>query len=342
MEAVRKEVKSASPWDEQKEGLFSFKVDIGRMLNGALLQLPVHVLTGSSPGATLGVACMVHGDEPLPSVAIRSLIGELQNSEMRGRLVVVSVSNPLAMAAFGRQSSEQHGKTDMHETFPGSPGGNLTQRLAHAITTNVLNHVDAFIDFHSGGSGGRLQNRCGFNGKAPPDVRERCIQLCKAFGTSLIQESHVAGSASDYINSLGVPSVGGEVGGCYLGPDANEFYAKQINMSMRGVMAALQMLPADAVPERKPQILFSAKAKRELRPSGGGYLVSHFERPQHIGQRIEKGTRLGEVIDLYSYKVSEVITAPFAGYLFFSRYSGIVEAGTQAFAVINEQECQTI
>ena len=39
------------------------------------------------------------------------------------------------------------------------------------------------------------------------------------------------------------------------------------------------------------------------------------------------------MIDLYSYEIIEEIDAPFDGYLFFSRYSGMVGAGTQAFVL---------
>jgi len=335
MSVANDQRKSNPVWAGREEGLFSTRLDIARMLTGAMLQLPLHVLTGRQPGPTLGITCMVHGDEPLPSIAIRNLFRELQQGGFNGRLVVVPVSNPLAMAAFNRQSNEQHGKTDMHEAFPGNKRGNLTQRLAFAITENVLNHVDGFIDFHSGGTGGRLQNRCGFNGKAPDEVRKRSIELCQAFGTSLIQESNVPGSASDYINGLGVPSVGGEVGGCYLGPEATSFFMQQIDASVRGVMSALGMLPGSPLEGRPKQVLFSLKAKRELRPTHGGYLVSHFERPEHIGSRVEKDTKLGEVIDVHTYEIHEEIRAPFDGYLFFSRYSGLVEGGTQAFAVID-------
>ena len=48
---------------------------------------------------------------------------------------------------------------------------------------------------------------------------------------------------------------------------------------------------------------------------------------------MKSGTVLGEVIDLYSYEVLEKLVAPFDGYLFFSRYSGAVGGGTQAFAL---------
>lgn len=336
MTKVAEANKSAAPWADQREGRFFKRIEIARMLTGATLALPLHVLTGRQPGPALGVTCMVHGDEPQPSVTIRELFDELDTAKLKGRLAVTSVSNPLSMAAFNRQSPEQHGKTDMHEAFPGSAKGNFTQRLANAISKNLLDHIDALVDFHSGGSGGRLQNRCGFNGKAPEDVRKRSIDLCRAFGTPLIQESSVPGSAADYVNTKGIPSVGGEVGGCYLGPHASSFYRTQIKASLKSLMAELGMLPGEKPVKTPGQVLFPLKAKAELRPTHGGFLVSFFESPSDIGKRVTKGTKLGEVIDLHSWEVLEELVAPFNGYIFFSRYSGITEGGTQGFAVIDE------
>jgi len=60
------------------------------------------------------------------------------------------------------------------------------------------------------------------------------------------------------------------------------------------------------------------------------------ERADDLGQLIKQGTKLGEVVDIYSYEVLEEMTAPVDGYLFFSRYSGVVGAGTQAFALAEE------
>ncbi|MGZ5120669.1 MAG: hypothetical protein ACXWCK_31740, partial [Burkholderiales bacterium] len=74
-------------------------------------------------------------------------------------------------------------------------------------------------------------------------------------------------------------------------------------------------------------------ARREIRPKHSGYLVSHYENAEELGELIKGGTKLGEVVDIYSYKVLEELVAPFDGYLFFSRYSGVVGGGTQAFAL---------
>jgi len=122
-----------------------------------------------------------------------------------------------------------------------------------------------------------------------------------------------------------------EVGGCYLGPSTSRYYSEMMVKGLSGMLQHLGMLEGKPAPAR--QIDFDTRARRELRPRVSGYLVSHFENPEDLGKLVKGGTRLGEVVDLYTYDVIEKIDAPFDGYLFFSRYSGMVGAGTQAFAL---------
>jgi hypothetical protein len=301
------------------------------MLNGATLSVPLHVLTGAQAGPTFGIVTNTHGDEFLPTIAIREFLSALATAQLRGRLVVVSVANPMATAGFGRLTPEQHGRTDLHEVYPGNARGNTTQMIAAAITENVLHHVDALIDFHSGGSGGRLQARVDYNTSTPEDLKTRNLALARAFGAPFVHENEFAGAAAHYLNGRGIPAVNPEVGGSYLGPETTRYYTRAMIEGLKGMMGHLGMIEAVAKPRR--QLQFDQKARREIRPRHSGYLVSYYEKAEELGQLIKGGTKLGEVVDIYSYKVLEELVAPFDGFLFFSRYSGVVGGGTQAFAL---------
>ncbi|HEV8518445.1 MAG TPA: M14 family metallopeptidase [Burkholderiales bacterium] len=322
-------------WAKQKEGRSFTKLPVATMLNGAMLTLPLHVVTGKAAGPTFGIITNVHGDEFLPTTAIRTLLGELDTAALKGRLAIISVANPMATAGFGRLTPEQHGRTDLHETFPGNPRGNTTQMIAAAITSHVLDHADAFIDFHSGGSGGRLQARVDYNAKASGEVKTKSLALARAFGMPFVHENDLTGSASHYMNlKRGVPAANPEMGGSYLGPENTALYTKQAIAGIRGIMMHLGMLKGSVKAPR--QLDFNQKARHEIRPWNSGYLVSNYERANDLGKLIKQGTKLGEVVDIYSYEVLEEMTAPVDGYLFFSRYSGVVGAGTQAFALAEE------
>ena len=318
-------------WAGQKEGRFFTRIEVTTMLNGAMLALPLHVVTGRHAGPTFGIVTNTHGDEFLPTIAIRETIAALDTAALRGRLAIVSVANPLATANFGRQTPEQHGRTDLHEVYPGNPRGNTTQMIAAAIAANVLHHVDALIDFHSGGSGGRLQARVDYNSQTPPELKAKNLALARAFGAPFVHENEFAGAASHHANSRGIPAVNPEVGGSYLGPENTRYYTQMMIDGLHGMMRHLGMLAGAAKPTR--QIDFNTRSRREIRPKQSGYLVSFYEHPGDLGKLVTQGARLGKVVDLYSYKVIEDLVAPCDGYLVFSRYSGVVGGGTQAFAL---------
>lgn len=325
---------SANPiplWQDQKEGRWFTRMAVTTMLNGAPLTVPLHVITGRHSGPTFGIVTNTHGDEFLATIAIREFVNALDTATLKGRIVLVPVANPMATAGFGRLTPEQHGRTDLHEVYPGNARGNTTQMIAATITANVLHHVDAMIDFHSGGSGGRLQARVDHNSKAPDELKRQNIALSRAFGAPFVHENEFAGSAAHYLNSRGVPAVNPEVGGCYLGPETSQYYTEMMTRGLQGMMRHLGMIEGEVKFPR--QISFDTRARRELRPLNSGYLVSHYEKPEQLGQLVKSGTKLGEIIDMYTYKVIEEIVAPFDGYLFFSRYSGMVGGGTQAFAL---------
>ncbi len=323
---------SAPLWAKQKEGRTFTRLPVATMLNGAQLTLPLHVVTGRKDGPTLGIVTNVHGDEFLPTTAIRTLLEELATAKLKGRLAIISVANPLATAGFGRLTPEQHGRTDLHEVFPGNARGNTTQMIAAVITANVLDHVDAYIDFHSGGSGGRLQARVDYNSKAPDDIKKKSLAMARAFGMPFVHENDLTGTAAHYVNlQRNIVAANPEMGGSYLGPENTALYTKQAIAGLKGIMKHLGMLAGSAKPPR--QIDFNQQARHEIRPLNSGYLVSNYEHAGDLGKLIKRGTKLGEVVDIYSYEVLEEMTAPVDGYLFFSRYSGVVGAGTQAFAL---------
>ena len=114
------------------------RVPVTRLASGANLGLSLHVATGEKPGPTLGILTTIHGDETFPLMAVRELLASLDLSKLSGRVAAIPVANPLAVSIFGRQTPEQHGKTDLHEVFPGNGAGNVTQRLAYAIARTCL------------------------------------------------------------------------------------------------------------------------------------------------------------------------------------------------------------
>ncbi len=251
-------------WAEQREGRTFTRVGVTTMLNGAVLSVPMHVITGGELGPTFGIITNTHGDEFLPTVVIRRFLNELDIGQLKGRIVLISVANPWLRRGFGRQTPEQHGRTDLHEVYPGSVRGNMTQMIAATIVEQVMHHVDALIDFHSGGSGGRLQARVDYNSRAPDNVKAQNLALARAFGAPFVARERIRGSAAHYLNGRGIPAVNPEVGGAYLGPDTTRYYSEMILRGLAGVLRHLGHIEGSATPPR--QLQFDARRGARFDP----------------------------------------------------------------------------
>ena len=301
-------------------------------LHGGTVDVAVHIVRGARPGPTLGLLAGVHGDEILPLQVFRELLAEVDPRSLGGTLLVVPVANPLALAAFQRETPELHINTDLHQVFPGSATGTLTQMIAWTLSQQVLNRVDALIDFHAGGVGGRLQNRVDFHLDVQGALRERCVALCRAVGSGAIQENNLARSAVAYVTGRGVPGINIEIGGAYLPRALAGEFARRIKRGVRNVMGHLGMLDGVS-PPTKPQLLFGPKQRVEVNPKTGGYLHAEYGELEHLGWRIPAGTSLGTVFDCHTLAEVERLVAPVEGILFFNRHSGVLEAGSKGFAL---------
>lgn len=313
------------------------RIPVTRTLSGSDLSILSHVIRGAEEGPTLAIFGCIHGDETGILPMLKKFMELLNPSKLCGTIIVVPIVNPLALSHFSRFTPEQHGNIDLHTSFPGSRNGCITQMIANAVTENILKRVDALVDIHSGGMGGRLQYRVDFDQRLTGEHREKTIALCKAFGAMLIHENDISGSASALVNKSGVPTVNIEIGGSYLGPDASSYFDTKGTDGLLRITHSLNMVKDSPVlSHEKKFLLFDRKNRIEVNPSVAGFLESNFQKLSNLSQFILEGTLLGRVIDPYTLETIQELVSPVDGYLFFSRFSGVVEAGSKAFGIAKE------
>lgn len=325
---------NAPLWNDQPTGRTLYHLPVTTTLAGEL-SLAVHVVKGAMPGPTVALTATVHGDETVPAMMIRELLDTLDPDRLAGTLCAMPVCNPPSMAVFDRQTPEQHGKTDLHEVFPGSARGNLTQMIGHVISDGLIRHSDVVVDYHCGGSGGRLQSRVDVNTVCEDDLRRRCLSHARDFGTVMVHENAIPNSIVGYANSLGKVAFSVETAGVYLSPQDHADYMQGGVAGYRNVLRGLGMLD-EPVETRPRQLLFAGAARKEANPSRGGFLESDFQSPSELGKPVAKGTVLGRIIDMTTLREVEKLVAPVDGHLFFSRYSGVIDAGTKAYAIAED------
>jgi uncharacterized protein len=126
-------------------------LDVSLLDVGDGVQVEVCELRGAADGPTVALLGGVHGDELEGVLTVRSVLRLLSGTGLpAGRIRAVAVSNPPAHAAESRTSPLDDG--NLARSFPGSPQGTITERIAAALASEVILGADLLIDLHSAGA----------------------------------------------------------------------------------------------------------------------------------------------------------------------------------------------
>ncbi|HSK78833.1 MAG TPA: succinylglutamate desuccinylase/aspartoacylase family protein [Thermoanaerobaculia bacterium] len=256
--------------------------------------VPVTVVRGA-PGPALFVTATVHGDELNGVGILRGLLSDTDFSGLKGTLIAVPVAN---VPGFLNQDRRLPDRRDLNRSFPGSPKGSLTARLADILFREVIRQSDFGIDLHTGG--GERTNY--------PQVRADLSQpgvaeLAQAFGCSLI----VAGAGPDQslrktAVAAGVPTIVYEAG------SARRFERPFIDSGIAGllnVLRHLRMLPGEPV---SPPLSLLIERTHWVRARAGGILDLLVE----LGQPVKRGQTISINTNPFGRERSQ-IKAPHSG-----------------------------
>ena len=233
------------------------------MADGTEAALHLHEIIGTAgDGPTVGVSAGIHGNENTGSQIIRALWPTLRTTPLRGRIVLLPVANPRALAVNSRFTPVD--ELNLNRQFPGDEAGWYTDQLAAAITSSFLETIDIHIDLHAGTDRPTVDYVYIMNDEA----------LSRAFGSRVLyrpqageEGTKFTGTTKDVtVDARGIPSVVVELGGGIV---------DQTPYVERGVRGVLNVLMAAGTLEGEPdppppQIV--VHGIRTVRPSLGGWL----------------------------------------------------------------------
>lgn len=268
-------------------------IDIAHLASGLMLSLPLHELRGTADGPTVGISAVVHGDEGVGAEVIRRLAEDPEIEELRGRLVLLPVANPLAFQ--GNTRNTPLDMTNMNRVFPGDADGWLTEQMADVIAREFLQGLDVHIDLHAGGLYPIVDYVYRLN--AP--------ELSRAFGRPFLYEPpHPYEGTTTEVSARRAKAVVVELGG---GLTAQEPYAE---LGLRGLKNALRAAGALPGPVETPPAQTLLHRIETVRPHEGGLLLPVVDA---VGGRVKAGDVLGRVVSPFSFEVLEEMRSPFDG-----------------------------
>jgi N-alpha-acetyl-L-2,4-diaminobutyrate deacetylase len=112
------------------------------------VMIPIAVIRGA-PGPTALLTGGNHGDEYEGPIALFDLARTLDPAVVTGAVIILPALNTPAFRAATRTSPIDRG--NLNRSFPGSPTGTVTEKIADYVTRHLLPLADFVLDFHSGG-----------------------------------------------------------------------------------------------------------------------------------------------------------------------------------------------
>jgi predicted deacylase len=274
--------------------------------------IPVSVIHGAKPGPILALTAGVHGQEYTPVIALQRVLKSLDAKSLAGTVILVHVANMPSYLARTIYYAPADGK-NLNRVFPGRADGTLSERIAFAITREVIERATHVIDLHCGDGNESLRPYSYWITTGAPQVADAGKQMALAFGLDHIvidRERPVDPAASIYLSNTaitrGKPALTIESGGLAR---TDEESIAAIERGIAGVLTHLGMRSEGPPPVAQPILIQRSEV---LRSAGTGIFYPAVER----GHTVAQGTLIGRVTDFHG-KVIEEIRSPFAGEILY-------------------------
>jgi predicted deacylase len=274
---------------------------------------PITVVHGTRPGPVLCLTAAIHGDELNGVEIVRRVANGINPGQFGGTLIGVPIVN---LFGFSRNSRYLPDRRDLNRYFPGSRYGSIASRIAYSFFMNVVRHCNALVDFHTGSFDRSNLPQVRAN-LTLPEVRE----FTRGFGATTVLHSYGSkGMLRVAATASGIPAVTFEVGG------PGQLQPAEIAHGVQAIQTLLHKLgmTRDLPTWDEPQPFFYDSVW--VRSNAGGLLMSEVE----LGQRVQKGQKLGVVIDPINNLEREIF-APVYGRVIGMALNQVVLPGFAAY-----------
>jgi hypothetical protein len=285
-------------------------------------RIPVTVFHGQRPGPVLALVAGNHGYEYAPILALQRLRTRLDPKALSGTVIMVLMAN---MPSFLRRTiyySPVDGK-NLNRVYPGKKDGTVSERIAYAITKEVIERCDYLVDLHCGDGNESLRPYTYWTNSGQPKVDEIAKQMELAFGLDHIvidtdrpTDPNRSVYCSNTATTRGKPAITIESGG--LGRIEEE----AITRIERGVLSLLRLFKMiEGDPELVEHPLWIDRSE-VLRSEVTGIFYPLVKK----GDVVQKETLLGYITDFFGQRIAEV-RAPLGGIVLYILGTPPVSAG---------------
>ena len=274
--------------------------------------IPVTTMIGAKPGPVLALIAGNHGYEYPPILALQRLRTEIDSARLAGTVVMVHVANMPSFLGRTVYFSPVDGK-NLNRVYPGRRDGTVSERIAYAITAEVIEKADYVLDLHCGDGNESLRPYVYQAVTGEERINSAIARLALAFGIDhiLIDRNRPTDPAASLYCSTtaitrGKPALTIESG--LLGMTDEESVAR-IVVGVRGVLRELQMIQDGPAPVARPVYLEPSVV---ITSPETGILYPLVERDQ----KVAAGTPMARITDFFGKEIA-VVTTPIGGVVLY-------------------------
>lgn len=261
---------------------------VGELPDTSEIMIPITVINGAKEGPTISIISSVHGNEVNGAEICFRLSNWLDPKNLKGRVVIVPIANPLAYNSRIRKTPLD--EKDMNRCFPGNRDGSITYKMAFSIYNSVVKESNFLIDIHSGSEAFRMVPFV----KIYEDTSSFSKSLFFGFRFVKVRKS-LPGSLTHTANESGVKSFCIETG---EGGRLEEEFISETLANIINFMRHLKMVEGGA---KRQDVIYLYNQERILSPKGG--LLLPFV---DVGQKVKKNEVLGEIHNPFNGEKQEI------------------------------------
>lgn len=274
-------------------------------------RIPVTVVHGAKEGPILALIAGTHGYEYTSIIALPRVAAKLDPARMSGSVILVHMANPTTF--YGRRVYYGSDEKNLNRMYPGDPGGTISQRIAHAITAEVIDKSTHLIDMHCGDGNESLRPYSYWMPIGDEKVDAAAREMVLAYGLDhiVVDRTRPTDPKKTLYTSTtamvrGKPAITTESGGMGLTDEAS--VQAHVDGAL-SVMAYLGIMDAPSVRATHP--VWYEKSEVLRAP------VTGLWRPV-VDQRhtVAKDALVGRIVDPFGNVLRE-IRAPFAGEMMY-------------------------
>jgi predicted deacylase len=284
-------------------------------------RLPVTVANGAAQGPVLALIAGTHGAEYTAILALQRVRARLAPARMRGAAILVHLANPSAF--HGRRVYYGPDGKNLNRVYPGAADGTVSQRIAHAITREVIDRCTHLVDMHCGDANESLRPYSYWivTGDRALDAAGRELALAYGLDHIVVDRGRPRDPAASLYTAntavtRGKPAITAESG--ELGRTDEPAVAAH-ELGALSVLAHLGILDGPAAPVTHAVWIDRAEV---LRSPVTGLWRPAVEKMQSVAA----GALLGRVTDAFGTVLHEA-RAPFAGEVLYVVATPPVSAG---------------